>query len=163
MVDKSRDNRPSLLIGSSHQFIHGGHTAKISDFSWNPVEPWVICSVSEDNIMQVWQMVNTVDVHLCPLIQVVRTLSLEVFSVYTTGKVSYSTKNSSWRIYTNQFWVVFSMFWPFFSPLNLWWIFMIYVGLKELFSIELLRYSFVQTEQCLKFIFFLTANVSLMC
>lgn len=76
MVDKSRDNRPSLLIGSSHQFIHGGHTAKISDFSWNPVEPWVICSVSEDNIMQVWQMVNTVDVHLCPLIQVVRTLSL---------------------------------------------------------------------------------------
>lgn len=35
------------------QFIHGGHTAKISDFSWNPNEPWVICSVSEDNIMQV--------------------------------------------------------------------------------------------------------------
>jgi histone-binding protein RBBP4 len=42
---------------SSFQFIHGGHTAKISDFSWNPNEPWVICSVSEDNIMQVWQMV----------------------------------------------------------------------------------------------------------
>ena len=41
------------------QFIHGGHTAKISDFSWNPNEPWVICSVSEDNIMQVWQMVRT--------------------------------------------------------------------------------------------------------
>ena len=40
------------------QFIHGGHTAKISDFSWNPNEPWVICSVSEDNIMQVWQMVR---------------------------------------------------------------------------------------------------------
>lgn len=42
----------------SFQFIHGGHTAKISDFSWNPNEPWVICSVSEDNIMQVWQMVK---------------------------------------------------------------------------------------------------------
>ena len=40
------------------QFIHGGHTAKISDFSWNPNEPWVICSVSEDNILQVWQMVR---------------------------------------------------------------------------------------------------------
>jgi len=40
------------------QFIHGGHTAKISDFTWNPNEPWVICSVSEDNIMQVWQMVS---------------------------------------------------------------------------------------------------------
>lgn len=48
-----------LLIHSFlFQFIHGGHTAKISDFSWNPNEPWVICSVSEDNIMQVWQMVS---------------------------------------------------------------------------------------------------------
>ncbi|ELW48620.1 Histone-binding protein RBBP4 [Tupaia chinensis] len=42
------------------QFIHGGHTAKISDFSWNPNEPWVICSVSEDNIMQVWQMAENI-------------------------------------------------------------------------------------------------------
>ncbi|CAG9111656.1 unnamed protein product [Plutella xylostella] len=41
-------------------FIHGGHTAKISDFSWNPNEPWVICSVSEDNIMQVWQMAENI-------------------------------------------------------------------------------------------------------
>lgn len=40
------------------QFIHGGHTAKISDFTWNPTEAWVICSVSEDNILQVWQMVG---------------------------------------------------------------------------------------------------------
>jgi hypothetical protein len=31
---------------------------KISDFSWNPNEPWVVCSVSEDNIMQIWQMVG---------------------------------------------------------------------------------------------------------
>lgn len=38
--------------------VAGGHTAKISDFSWNPTESWVICSVSEDNIMQVWQMVS---------------------------------------------------------------------------------------------------------
>ena len=45
------------FVGRAFQFIHGGHTAKISDFSWNPNEPWVICSVSEDNIMQVWQMV----------------------------------------------------------------------------------------------------------
>lgn len=41
-------------------FIHGGHTAKISDFSWNPNEAWVICSVSEDNIMQVWQMAENI-------------------------------------------------------------------------------------------------------
>lgn len=45
----------------SHQFVHGGHTAKISDFSWNPNEPWVICSVTEDNIVQVWQMVSTLE------------------------------------------------------------------------------------------------------
>lgn len=42
-----------MYWNSNLQFIHGGHTAKISDFSWNPNEPWVICSVSEDNIMQV--------------------------------------------------------------------------------------------------------------
>ncbi|CAJ0942876.1 unnamed protein product [Ranitomeya imitator] len=42
------------------KFIHGGHTAKISDFSWNPNEPWVICSVSEDNIMQIWQMAENI-------------------------------------------------------------------------------------------------------
>eukprot|EP00057_Strongylocentrotus_purpuratus_P017817 XP_011672291.1 PREDICTED: protein CLEC16A-like [Strongylocentrotus purpuratus] len=49
--EDAEDGPPELL------FIHGGHTAKISDFSWNPNEPWVICSVSEDNIMQVWQMI----------------------------------------------------------------------------------------------------------
>ncbi|KAH9301826.1 hypothetical protein KI387_013409 [Taxus chinensis] len=37
-------------------FIHGGHTSKISDFSWNLAEEWVIASVAEDNILQVWQM-----------------------------------------------------------------------------------------------------------
>ena len=43
------------------QFVHGGHTAKISDFCWNRNEPWVLCSVSEDNILQVWQMVRERD------------------------------------------------------------------------------------------------------
>lgn len=41
-------------------FIHGGHTSKVSDFAWNPNEPWVIASVSEDNIMQVWQMAENI-------------------------------------------------------------------------------------------------------
>lgn len=63
-----------LFIYFSCQFIHGGHTAKISDFSWNPNEPWVICSVSEDNIMQVWQMVGKYAlfwklVYMCPLLR----------------------------------------------------------------------------------------------
>ena len=46
-AEDAEDGPPELL------FIHGGHTAKISDFSWNPNEPWVVCSVSEDNVMQV--------------------------------------------------------------------------------------------------------------
>lgn len=46
-AEDAEDGPPELL------FIHGGHTSKISDFSWNPSEAWVICSVSEDNIMQV--------------------------------------------------------------------------------------------------------------
>lgn len=44
------DGPPELL------FIHGGHTSKISDFSWNPNEAWYVCSTSEDNMLQVWQM-----------------------------------------------------------------------------------------------------------
>uniref|UniRef100_A0A1X7UZY3 Histone-binding protein RBBP4-like N-terminal domain-containing protein n=1 Tax=Amphimedon queenslandica TaxID=400682 RepID=A0A1X7UZY3_AMPQE len=52
--EDSEDGPPELL------FIHGGHTAKISDFSWNPNQPWVVCSVSEDNILQVWQMAENI-------------------------------------------------------------------------------------------------------
>uniref|UniRef100_A0A8C2UPE4 Histone-binding protein RBBP7-like n=1 Tax=Chinchilla lanigera TaxID=34839 RepID=A0A8C2UPE4_CHILA len=46
--------------GPPELFIHRGHFAKISDFSWNPNEPWVTCSVSEDNIMQIWQMTENI-------------------------------------------------------------------------------------------------------
>lgn len=52
--EDAEDGPPELV------FIHGGHTAKISDFTWNPNEPWVICSVSEDNILQVWQMAENI-------------------------------------------------------------------------------------------------------
>lgn len=51
---EAEDGPPELL------FIHGGHSAKISDFSWNPNEPFVICSVSEDNMAQVWQIAEHV-------------------------------------------------------------------------------------------------------
>ena len=73
-AEDAEDGPPELL------FIHGGHTAKvcrnlsnytfadssiqISDFSWNPNDPWVICSVSEDNIMQVGMLnVEPQDAH----------------------------------------------------------------------------------------------------
>mmetsp|Transcript_21658 Transcript_21658/g.52885 ORF Transcript_21658/g.52885 Transcript_21658/m.52885 type:complete len:433 (+) Transcript_21658:41-1339(+) len=48
--EDAEDGPPELL------FIHGGHTSKLSDFSWNPNDEWVIASVAEDNIVQVWAM-----------------------------------------------------------------------------------------------------------
>ena len=38
----------------------GGHTNKVSEFSWNPNDPWVIASVSEDNILQIWNMAENI-------------------------------------------------------------------------------------------------------
>lgn len=52
--EDAEDGPPELL------FIHGGHTNKVSDFSWNPNEPMVLCSVAEDNIMQIWQMTSSI-------------------------------------------------------------------------------------------------------
>ncbi|XP_072950974.1 histone-binding protein MSI1-like [Typha angustifolia] len=52
--EDAEDGPPELL------FIHGGHTSKISDFSWNPVEDWVIASVAENNILQIWQMAENI-------------------------------------------------------------------------------------------------------
>ncbi|KAL3689823.1 hypothetical protein R1sor_016132 [Riccia sorocarpa] len=54
LPEDAEDGPPELL------FIHGGHTSKISDFSWNPNEPWLIASVAEDNILQLWQMAENI-------------------------------------------------------------------------------------------------------
>ncbi|KAG6556975.1 hypothetical protein Mapa_001391 [Marchantia paleacea] len=54
LPEDAEDGPPELL------FIHGGHTSKISDFSWNPNEPWLISSVAEDNILQLWQMAENI-------------------------------------------------------------------------------------------------------
>ncbi|RKP04313.1 hypothetical protein CXG81DRAFT_23088 [Caulochytrium protostelioides] len=51
-AEEAEDGPPELL------FVHGGHTNKISDFSWNRNDPWTLSSVAEDNICQVWQMAN---------------------------------------------------------------------------------------------------------
>ncbi len=45
--EDQEDGPPELL------FVHGGHTSKISDFTWNPNDDWVVASVAEDNILQV--------------------------------------------------------------------------------------------------------------
>jgi histone-binding protein RBBP4 len=52
--EDEEDGPPELL------FVHGGHTAKVSDFSWNAHDHWVVASVSEDNILQVWQMAENI-------------------------------------------------------------------------------------------------------
>ena len=53
-AEEAEDGPPELL------FVHGGHTAKISDFSWNSNDEWVMASVAEDNILQIWQMAENV-------------------------------------------------------------------------------------------------------
>ncbi|CAO3563352.1 CCR4-Not complex caf1 ribonuclease subunit Caf1 [Mortierella alpina] len=53
-AEDAEDGPPELL------FVHGGHTNKVSDFSWNLNEPWVIASTAEDNICQVWQMASNI-------------------------------------------------------------------------------------------------------
>jgi len=53
-AEDKEDGPPELL------FIHGGHTSKVSDFSWNAHDDWSVCSVSEDNILQVWQMSESI-------------------------------------------------------------------------------------------------------
>jgi len=52
--EDAEDGPPELL------FIHGGHTSKVCDFSWNAQDPWVIASVAEDNILQIWQMAENI-------------------------------------------------------------------------------------------------------
>eukprot|EP00252_Welwitschia_mirabilis_P023960 TRINITY_DN6926_c0_g1_i1.p1 TRINITY_DN6926_c0_g1~~TRINITY_DN6926_c0_g1_i1.p1 ORF type:complete len:429 (+),score=97.16 TRINITY_DN6926_c0_g1_i1:23-1309(+) len=52
-AEEAEDGPPELL------FIHGGHTDKVSDFSWNPNDDRVIASVAEDNVLQIWQFSET--------------------------------------------------------------------------------------------------------
>ncbi|PVU89940.1 hypothetical protein BB561_005105 [Smittium simulii] len=52
--EDAEDGPPELL------FVHGGHTSRVCDISWNFNENWTMCSVAEDNIIQVWQMANNI-------------------------------------------------------------------------------------------------------
>ena len=48
--EEKRDGPPEL------GFIHGGHSSKVSDLSWNLNERLMLASCAEDNILQVWQV-----------------------------------------------------------------------------------------------------------
>ncbi|KAF3479541.1 histone acetyltransferase type B subunit 2 [Arthroderma uncinatum] len=52
--EDAQDGPPELL------FVHGGHTNRISDFSWNLHDPWVLCSAAEDNLLQVWKVADAI-------------------------------------------------------------------------------------------------------
>jgi len=52
--EDSEDGPPELL------FMHGGHTNRISDFSWNMHNPWVVCSAADDNLIQVWKVAEAI-------------------------------------------------------------------------------------------------------
>jgi histone-binding protein RBBP4 len=48
--EDAEDGPPELL------FVHGGHTSTVQELSWNPNEPFMIASVADDNILQIWSM-----------------------------------------------------------------------------------------------------------
>lgn len=52
--EDSEDGPPELL------FMHGGHTNRISDFSWNMHNPWVVCSAADDNLIHVWKVAEDI-------------------------------------------------------------------------------------------------------
>jgi len=52
--EDAEDGPPELL------FLHGGHTDKLADFSWNPNDDWVVASVADDSVLQIWQIAEAI-------------------------------------------------------------------------------------------------------
>ena len=52
--EDAKEGPPELM------FVHGGHTSRVTEFSWNPNDPWVLASVADDNVLQIWQMAETI-------------------------------------------------------------------------------------------------------
>ena len=53
-TEEAQDGPPELL------FIHGGHTGRVNDFSWTNDDSCTIASVADDNVLQIWQMAESV-------------------------------------------------------------------------------------------------------
>ena len=45
---------------SSSLFVHGGFTDKLTDFSWNKNEPWIMLGAAEDNQIQVFRPARSI-------------------------------------------------------------------------------------------------------
>lgn len=48
--EEKQDGPPELL------FVHGGHTDRPADLSWNMNERLMLASCADDNVLQVWQI-----------------------------------------------------------------------------------------------------------
>ena len=48
------------MLMTSSLFMHGGHTNRVSDFSWNLNDPWVVASAAEDNLLQCWKVASAI-------------------------------------------------------------------------------------------------------
>ena len=48
--------------GGQLLFMHGGHTDKVGEMSWNPIddEPWMAASVADNNVLQLWQIAENI-------------------------------------------------------------------------------------------------------
>ncbi|KAL0227925.1 hypothetical protein RCL1_004068 [Eukaryota sp. TZLM3-RCL] len=59
-AEEAEDGPPELL------FLHGGHTSRVNDFDWSSAENWLVASVADDNILQVWQMASAIHKTMTP-------------------------------------------------------------------------------------------------
>ena len=41
-------------------FVHAGHRAPVTDFSWNPNNPWTVASIAEDLLLEIWQPTESI-------------------------------------------------------------------------------------------------------
>lgn len=55
LTAEEKEDGPSELL-----FTHGGHTSKINDIDWNSSSDLTCASVSDDNIIQIWEMANSI-------------------------------------------------------------------------------------------------------
>ncbi|KAL0226423.1 hypothetical protein P9112_013747 [Eukaryota sp. TZLM1-RC] len=58
--EEVEDGPPELL------FIHGGHTNRVNDFAFCPHEDWMMASVADDNVLQVWEMASCIHAEVDP-------------------------------------------------------------------------------------------------
>ncbi|MCQ2820580.1 MAG: hypothetical protein MJ252_25220 [archaeon] len=57
-IGKDTETQNNVDGPSELLFTHGGHTSRVSDFDWNPnsTKELLCASVSDDNIIQIWEM-----------------------------------------------------------------------------------------------------------